>query len=200
MVEEVVLEASEDRSVTVRTTITIDELIVDRLKTSISSPFYSILTVSRHGRVISFDGGGSLSDAQGVDLGRLIAEYRPQLPSTPVELGDNWSAPLRTQAGNTKLELSGFGRLKSFELKGRRRLARIESKRSGTLTTAQLVGRSEIKLSGTSTVDSESKIDLDESMLYQTTSTSRSNFSMRLVGGGDLGELQIRIRSVLTLI
>lgn len=138
--------------------------------------------------------------ASALQLGTTLIRSRIALPPEPVGIGEEWETPLVMDGDLGNIDLDGHGKLLGFELKGKRKLARIETKRSGNIVTHEQQGGVQVRLRGTSTSDAMSSLDIDNGVLYSSTDRVLSQFDIASRESGKLiGEMQVAINSKLEL-
>jgi hypothetical protein len=138
--------------------------------------------------------------ASALQLGATLIGTRIALPSRPVGIGDEWDTPFVLDGDLGNINLSGHGKLLGFELKGKRKLARIETKRSGDILTHEQQGGTPVRLKGTSTSDAMSSLDVDSGVLYNSNARLLSDFDIASVESGKLlGTMRVALNSKLEL-
>lgn len=197
-VHQLVEAVEQDRSASLRTTLSMVKLEVDGSPVPAEPPFTIVITATSSGRVsgietLALPAGASAE----LDIDRLMAEYLPPLPITPVEIGEQWSAPLRTEGSRSLIALIGHGRLVGFALEDRKRLAHVRIDRSGDIETSQQVARTEVQLTGTTRITSDSMIDIDSGSVHSWKTRSMSEFRVSLGAGTGAGSLRIEVTSEL---
>lgn len=139
-------------------------------------------------------------EASALELGTLLAQSRLALPSRPVGIGDQWSTPLKLEGDTGTIDLKGRGRLVGFDLENGRKLARIETRRSGQISAQEQLGGTLVLLRGTSTSTSSSMLDVDRGVLYSSRSRLASDFDLSDHRSGRLaGTLRVVLVSTLEL-
>lgn len=144
---------------------------------------------------------GPLSSTALKDLGldRLISETRPPLAGTRVRPGSRWRADIHSAGKTDRIDMDGDAVLRGFDLRDGRRVAIIDVRRDGTLTTSEPVGRSSISLTGDSTSDQRLLLDVDREQIFLLDSLSRSSFDVRLASQKS-GKVFVVVHSVLRLV
>ncbi len=138
--------------------------------------------------------------ASAVQLGSTLVRSRIALPPNPVGIGDEWDTPLVLDGDLGNIKLDGEGRLLGFELKGKRKLARIETKRSGNIITHQQQGGVPVRLRGVSTSNASSRLDIDNGVLYASSTRFSSQFDIASQESGKLiGNMRVILTSRLQL-
>lgn len=138
--------------------------------------------------------------ASAVQLGATLIRSRIALPPGPVGIGDEWEAPLVLDGDLGNIQLDGHGKLVGFELKGKRKLARIETTRTGDIVTHQQQGGVPVRLRGTSTTEAMSSLDVDNGVLYSSSARLISDFDIASQESGKLiGTMQVTLNSRLQL-
>lgn len=140
------------------------------------------------------------TELPGLEVDRLLSEAYPRLPGHRVSIGEEWSAPLEVQSTATSLQFEGNGKLVGFELKGRRRLARIRIERNGTVTSKQPVERVQLSITGTASVSTRAQIDVDAGVLVTTESRSTSSFEVTSASGTREGTQKILVITMIELL
>jgi hypothetical protein len=139
-------------------------------------------------------------EASALELGTILAQSRLALPNRPVGVGDRWSTPLRLSGDTGTIDFKGQGRLVGFDLRSGRRLARIETDRSGEITAQEQLAGVFVELRGRSTNTATSMLDLDRGILYSSVSRFASNFDLADEQSGRLaGTLRVTLVSKLQL-
>lgn len=143
----------------------------------------------------------SEKEASALELGTLLAQSRLALPARTVGIGDRWSTPLRLDGDTGTVELKGDGRLVGFDLKGGRKLARIETRRSGEITAQEQVGGVLVLLRGDSTNTAHSTLDVDRGVLASSESRFSTDFDLSDEISGKLaGTLRVVLVSTLEIL
>ena len=138
--------------------------------------------------------------ASAVQLGATLIRSRIALPPGPVGIGDEWDAPLVLDGDLGNIQLDGHGKLLGFELKGKRKLARIETTRTGDIVTHQQQGGVPVRLRGTSTTNAMSSLDVDNGVLYSSSARLISDFDIASQESGKLiGTMRVALNSRLEL-
>jgi hypothetical protein len=138
--------------------------------------------------------------ASAVELGATLIRSRIALPADPVGIGDQWDTPLVLDGDLGNIKLDGRGKLLGFELKGKRKLARIETVRTGDIVTHQQQGGVPVRLRGTSTSRANSSLDIDDGVLYSSSARFTSDFDIASVESGKLiGNMRVTLNSKLQL-
>lgn len=138
--------------------------------------------------------------ASAVQLGTTLIRSRLALPPGPVRIGDRWETPLELDGDLGNIDLDGTGTLLGFELKGKRKLARIETRRTGDMVTHQQQGGVPVRLRGTSTTNAMSSLDVDDGVLYSSDARLDSEFDIASVESGKLiGNMRVVLNSRLQL-
>lgn len=138
--------------------------------------------------------------ASALELGANLIHSRVALPPEPVGIGDQWETPLVLDGDLGNIALEGNGKLLGFELRDKRKLARIETRRSGEIITHQQQGGVPVRLRGTSTTNSMSRLDIDNGVLYASTARSESEFDIASHESGKLiGSMRVVLDSRLEL-
>ena len=138
--------------------------------------------------------------ASAVELGATLVRSRIALPSDPVGIGDEWDTPLVLDGDLGNINLAGQGKLLGFELKGKRKLARIETTRSGDIVTHEQQGGVPVQLRGTSRSTAISSLDVDNGVLYATSARLISDFDIASEESGKLiGTMRVTLNSKLEL-
>lgn len=192
---EEISSVSADGIASVRWTLQTIERIEDGVATAPSSqPLMIELDVRKDGSV-----AGTRVPTQPspeFDAGSLVSEAHLRLPSEPVSIGDSWSVPVQIQTEQTSLALEGTGKLLGFDLERRRRLARIEVRKSGTVSSRQTVERVQLTISGTITISGNASIDADSGQLVsaESRSTSRLKVGPRAQEPGETRKITVLTR------
>ena len=138
--------------------------------------------------------------ASAVQLGTTLIRSRIALPPTPVGIGDHWETPLVLDGDLGNIDLEGQGTLLGFELKGKRKLARIQTTRSGNIITHQQQGGVPVRLRGVTTSRAMSSLDIDNGVLYSSSARFFSQFDIASVESGKLiGNMRVTLNSNLQL-
>ncbi|MEX0789546.1 MAG: hypothetical protein WD178_02080 [Actinomycetota bacterium] len=138
--------------------------------------------------------------ASAVQLGATLIRSRIALPAGPVGIGDEWDAPLVLDGDLGNIQLDGHGKLLGFELKGKRKLARIETSRTGEIVTHQQQGGVPVRLRGSSTTNAMSSLDVDNGVLYSSSAQLISDFDIASQESGKLiGTMRVTLDSKLEL-
>lgn len=138
--------------------------------------------------------------ASALQLGATLIRSRIALPAEPVGIGDEWDTPLVLDGDLGNINLAGQGRLLGFELKGKRKLARIETTRTGDIVTHQQQGGVPVMLRGTSTTNAMSSLDVDKGILYASNARLISDFDIASQESGKLiGTMRVTLDSRLQL-
>ena len=138
--------------------------------------------------------------ASAIELGATLIRSRIALPPGPVGIGDQWETPLILDGDLGNIKLDGQGKLLGFELKGKRKLARIETVRTGDIVTHQQQGGVPVRLRGTSTSTANSSLDIDDGVLYSSSARFTSDFDIASVESGKLiGNMRVTLNSKLQL-
>jgi hypothetical protein len=138
--------------------------------------------------------------ASAIELGATLIRSRIALPPGPVGIGDQWETPLVLDGDLGNIKLDGQGKLLGFELKGKRKLARIETVRTGDIVTHQQQGGVPVRLRGTSTSTANSSLDIDDGVLYSSIARFTSDFDIASVESGKLiGNMRVTLNSKLQL-
>jgi hypothetical protein len=139
-------------------------------------------------------------EASALELGTLLSQSRLALPRRSVGVGDRWSTPLKLAGDTGTVELNGQGRLVGFDLKGRHRLARIETNRSGEIMAQEQLAGVFVVLKGNSRSTATSLLDLDRGILYSSVSRFASDFDLADEQSGRLaGTLKVTLVSTMQL-
>lgn len=140
-------------------------------------------------------------DASAIQLGATLIRSRIALPNDPVGIGDQWDTPLILDGDLGNIDLDGRGKLLGFQLKGKRKLARIETRRQGDIVTHQQQGVVPVRLRGVSTSKALSNLDIDNGVLYDSTARLSSEFDIASEESGKLiGKMRVVLNSKLELI
>lgn len=140
-----------------------------------------------NGRIVEpLSGDLDAPTASAVELGTLLSQSRVALPPQAVGIGDTWDAPLKLDGDTGAIDLTGTGRLLGFELNGRRKLARIETRRSGDITAIEQLAGVLVELRGNTTSTSTSSLDIDRGTLYSSVSRFSSDFDIAVEDTGKL--------------
>lgn len=138
--------------------------------------------------------------ASALQLGATLIRSRVALPTDPVGIGDEWDAGLVLDGDLGNIALDGTGKLLGFDLKHKRKLARIETKRSGEIITHEQQGGVAVRLRGTSSSDAISNLDLDSGRLHSSTARFISEFDISSLESGKLlGTMLVDLESRLDL-
>lgn len=138
--------------------------------------------------------------ASAVQLGATLVRSRIALPADPVGIGDEWDTPFVLDGDLGNINLAGHGKLLGFELKGKRKLARIETTRTGDIVTHEQQGGVPVELRGTSTSTALSSLDVDKGVLYATSARLVSDFDIASEESGKLiGTMRVTLNSKLEL-
>ena len=138
--------------------------------------------------------------ASAVELASTLVRSRIDLPDTPVGIGDEWDTPLVLDGDLGNIDMQGKGTLLGFELKGKRKLARIETTRTGNIVTHQQQGGVPVRLRGVSTSDATSRLDVVNGVLYASTARFSSDFDIASQESGKLiGNMRVVLNSRLQL-
>ncbi|CAN5810633.1 hypothetical protein BH23ACT12_BH23ACT12_13270 [soil metagenome] len=138
--------------------------------------------------------------ASAVQLGATLIRSRIALPADPVGIGDEWDTPLVLDGDLGNINLEGRGKLLGFELKGKRKLARIETTRTGDIVTHQQQGGLPVRLRGTSTTNAMSSLDVESGVLYSSSARLISDFDIASQESGKLiGTMRVTLNSSLKL-
>ncbi len=202
-VEEVVLRPSHrNKRPRLEVTIRPERIVEDGIEATEDITITLEIEVDSSGRVTRLVRSSNLPPGplQRLELDRIFLESRPVLPPTPVGIGDSWSAPQRAGAENTSVYLIGQGRLVSFQVEDRARVANIEIARSGDVTTKQTIGRTTVSAQGTTSSLTHARIDIDRGIASLLTSVSSSEFGLTLGGEDRAGTVKVEITSSMELI
>lgn len=142
----------------------------------------------------------SSASVGGFELDTLLSEAYPLLPAGRVDIGHSWDASLVRKTPATSVDLEGTGRLLGFELRDRRRLARVEIRRSGRVTSTQTVDRANISITGRATITTTAHIDIDRGLRFMAKSRSVSQFDLTTGPGASVGKRRIEIHTEVELI
>lgn len=135
-----------------------------------------------------------------LELGTILSQSRVALPGRSVGLGDTWDAPLKLDGDTGTIDLSGTARLVGFDLNGRRKLARVSTKRSGNITAIEPLAGVLVELKGKTTSSATSNLDLDKGILYSSEARLNSDFDLTLEETGEVrGKLRVNLTSKLEL-
>ena len=138
--------------------------------------------------------------ASAVQLGTTLIRSRIALPPDPVGIGDRWETPLVLDGDLGNIDLDGEGTLLGFELKGKRKLARIQTTRKGNIVTHQQQGGVPVRLRGVTTSRAMSSLDIDNAVLYSSSARFSSQFDIASVESGKLiGNMRMTLNSNLQL-
>lgn len=138
--------------------------------------------------------------ASALQLGATLIHSRIDLPVDEVGIGDEWDTPLILDGDLGNIDLTGHGKLLGFELKGKRKLARIETTRAGEIVTHQQQGGVPVRLRGTSTSKAMSSLDVDNGVLYSSNARLTTDFDIASQESGKLlGTMQVTLNSKLSL-
>lgn len=138
--------------------------------------------------------------ASAIELASTLIRSRIALPADPVGIDDQWDAPVLLDGDLGNIDLQGQGRLVGFELKGKRKLARIETVRSGEIITHEQQGGVVVRLRGTTNSDSLSSLDIDNGILYGSSERFVSDFDIAALESGKLmGNMRVVLNSTLEL-
>lgn len=138
--------------------------------------------------------------ASALQLGATLIRTRVALPAGPVGIGDEWEAGMVLDGDLGNIALDGTGKLLGFGLQDKRKLARIETRRSGEIITHEQQGGVAVRLRGTSSSDAISNLDLDTGVLYSSTARFVSEFDISSLESGKLlGTMQVNLESRLDL-
>lgn len=186
-----------EQNAQVRLTITPRELIENGLRVEVPPSTTLDLELTPAGAVARIVRSAQLSPAALVELELegILREVLPPLPSRPVEIGDSWNAALSSDTGRTKLDLKGSAKLSAFQLHDRRRLAKIQVERRGSITTSQRIGRADVVLPGTSRSRITAEIDLDGGFLVSSSAHSTADFEIAGGGGRPAGLFDLVIET-----
>lgn len=99
----------------------------------------------------------------------------------PVDIGDIWPSDLRL-TGVEELDLKGTSTLEGFRVAHRRRSAVVSTRRSGTLSTTQAIGKASADLNGTLEQTIESQLDLGSGSLAASDTRSRARLQVSVAG------------------
>ncbi|MGQ0679599.1 MAG: hypothetical protein ACT4OM_08090 [Actinomycetota bacterium] len=138
--------------------------------------------------------------ASALELGTILSQSRLALPGRAVGIGDTWDAPLKLDGDTGTINLSGTGKLIGFGLNGRRKLARIQTERTGDITAIEPLAGVLVELKGNTKSNAVSNLDIDNGLLFSTVSNFVSDFNLALQETGKLtGTLKVTLTSRLEL-
>lgn len=167
---------------------------------AVPSPSTTEYQVDRRGRILRLVRANLLAGSvSSLELDTLATQTRPALSPHEVGLGDSWPAPLKIKAEKTSIDLKGTGRLQGFDLRDRRRLARVEIDRNGSITSQQMFNNSTVVLQGQSAGRGIASVDVDDGSLFSSTFHSTSRFNV-ILAGRRAARLRVVLSSRLQLI
>lgn len=138
--------------------------------------------------------------ASALQLGATLIRSRIALPNEPVGIGDEWDTPLVLDGDLGNIDQKGKGKLLGFELKDKRKLARVQTRREGDIVTHQQQGGVQVRLRGTSATNVMSSLDIDNGVLYASTARLLSDFDIASMESGKLlGSMRVVLNSRLEL-
>ena len=143
-----------------------------------------------------------LDDVSASDLGQqelaFIGTYRPPLPPNDVGLGDDWSQEREILLGEGSQEIETTGSLVGFRRVGSRRLARIGFTGTSPLGWITALPQGEAQLAGDASTRGTALFDIGAGGLAEATSSTRGEFSVRVLpGDGEapiVGTLRLDLR------
>lgn len=128
-----------------------------------------------------------LDDVSASDLDQdelaFIGTYRPPLPENDVALGDAWSQEREIQLGKSSQEIETTGELTGFRRVGAHRLARIGFTGRSPLEWITALPQGEAQLAGDASTHGTALFDIGAGGLEEATSSTRGEFSVRVLPG-----------------
>jgi hypothetical protein len=111
----------------------------------------------------------------------LIATYRPPLPLKPVRLNETWNAHQQLQLPSVFQQIATIGRLTRLDRDAEGALAQLAYSGRGPLVRTIALPQGEADLTGSTTIDINAQLDIDEGILRQATSQTVGRFDVRVL-------------------
>jgi len=128
-----------------------------------------------------------LDDVEASDLNQdelaFIGTYRPPLPEQDVALGDRWTQERQIELGSSLQEIEMRGELTGFRRDDSLRLARIAFNGEGPLEWITRLPQGEAQLTGDASTSGTALFDIGNGSLQSATSSTRGDFSVRVLPG-----------------